>query len=403
MVELNLLLTAGVFLTLLAAGGALALRVGQSVIPAYIVVGILVGPFGPSVAGVPLTLVDRPEIVRLLADLGVVLLLFFVGLELSLEQFFTNRAKFLRAGAVDVGISLPIGFGLGLAFGFTWLEAAFLALVVFNSSTVIIAKSLIDLGWVVDPESQAILGVVVIEDVLTALGFAVLSVVLLGGGDVSDVALSVGRSLAFLLVLLAAAYFGSGLLERVFGTTSSELFVIGVIGVGALVAGAGIVVGVSEAVAAFLVGTAFGRTRHSDRIERLVAPSRDLFAAVFFFAVGLGTDPSLLTATFGLVAAATVVTIPAQLVSGFFSGRAYGLDRRRAVRVASSLTPRGEFSLVIAAFLVTAGTTPALRDTIPSFTVGYVLVTSVLGTMLMRRADALTALLNRFAPTSADG
>lgn len=398
MAELNLLLTAGVLLSLLAVAGALALRFEQSVIVAYIVVGMLVGPYAPSVGGISLTLIESPDIVRLLSDLGVVLLLFFVGLELSLEQLLSNRTRFFRAGAVDVGISLPLGVVLGLAFGFTLLEAAFVALIVFNSSTVIIAKSLIDLGWIADPESQAILGVIVIEDVLTALGFALLSVLLVGGANASTVALSVGQSLLFLVVLLAAAYYGAGLLERAFRIESSEIFLIGVLGVGAVVAGAGLAVGVSEAVAAFLVGTAFGRTRHANRIERLVAPSRDLFAAMFFFVIGLQTNPELLTATLGFVLVAVVVTTVGQLVSGSLAGRMYGLDWQRSVRVGCALTPRGEFSLVIAAFLVTAGTTPALRETIPAFTVGYVLLTSMLGTVLMRNADRLSTTLARITP-----
>lgn len=395
MVEFNLLFTAGVLLLLLAGAGALALRVKQSVIPAYIIVGILIGPYAPSVGGVSLTLVDSPALVRLLAELGVVLLLFFVGLELSLDQLFSNRVKFLRAGSVDIGISLPLGVVLGLAFGFTWLEAGFIALIVFNSSTVIIAKSLIDLGWIVNPESQAILGVIVIEDVLTALGFALLSVFLVGGSDASTVAFSIGRSLLFLLVLLAAAYYGAAILERVFGTESSEIFLLGVLGVGAFISGAGLMVGVSEAVAAFLVGTAFGRTKHTDRIERLIAPSRDLFAAMFFVVIGLQTNPALLVDTVEFALVAVVVTTVGQLVSGFYAGQAYGLDRQRAVRVGCALTPRGEFSLVIAAFLVTAGTTPALRETIPAFTVGYVLLTSILGTILMRNADRLSRGLHR--------
>jgi CPA2 family monovalent cation:H+ antiporter-2 len=391
-VEFNLLFTAGVLLLLLAGAGALALRLKQSVIPAYIIVGILIGPYAPSLNGFSLTLIDSPAIVRLLAELGVVLLLFFVGLELSLDQLFSNRVKFLRAGAVDVGISLPLGIVLGLAFGFTWLEAGFIALIVFNSSTVIIAKSLIDLGWVVNPESRAILGVIVIEDVLTALGFALFSVFLVGGTDASTVALSIGQSLLFLVVLLGAAYYGAAMLERLFGTDSSEIFLLGVLGVGAFVAGAGLMVGVSEAVAAFLVGTAFGRTRHVARIEHLIAPSRDLFAAMFFFVIGLQTNPVLLTATFEFALVAVVLTTAGQLVSGFLAGRAYGLDRPRAVRVGCALTPRGEFSLVIAAFLVTAGTTPALRETIPAFTVGYVLLTSILGTILMRNADYFSSM-----------
>lgn len=147
MVTPNLVLTAGLYLTILAVSGLLALRVGQSVIPAYILVGVLIGPFAPSVGGVSVTLVESPAFIRLLADLGVVLLLFFVGLELSLTSLIRKRTRFVRAGADDIGVSFPLGVLVGLLFGFTMLEALFVGLIVFNSSTVIIAKSLIDLEW----------------------------------------------------------------------------------------------------------------------------------------------------------------------------------------------------------------------------------------------------------------
>lgn len=116
---------------------------------------------------------------------------------------------------------------------------------------------------------------------------------------------------------------------------------------------------------------------------------------MFFFAIGAQSDLSLLLSSGVLVVVAVLVTIPGQLGSGYLAGRAYGLHSTRAVRVATALAPRGEFSLVIAAFLVTAGTTPALRETIPAFTIGYVLVTSILGTILMRRAPLFERMLNR--------
>jgi len=395
-VEFTPLFTAGLVLSLLALSAALARRLNQSAVPAYILLGVLVGPSAPTVGGLSLTLVETPAPVRLFADLGVVLLLFFVWLELSLDDLLRDSDRFLKAGAIDIGISLPLGVGIGLLVGFSLLESLFLALVVFNSSTVVIAKSLIDLGWVVDPASRAVLGVVVIEDIVTALGFAVLAVFLRGGTTIAALAFTVGQSLLFLVVLLAAAYYGSNVVERLFGTESSEEFLLGVLGVGALVAGAGLFVGVSEAVAAFVVGTAFARTRHAARVERLVAPSRDLFAAFFFFVIGLQTDPTLVGGVAGFVLATAAVTTLGQIVSGTLAGRAYGLSPKRSVRVGCALTPRGEFSLVIAAFLATAGTTPVLRTTIPAFTVGYVLVTSIAGTVLLRNSDAVYRLVEPF-------
>ncbi len=397
MVTSNLVLTAGLFLTCLAVGGLLALRVGQSVIPAYILVGVLLGPFAPSVGGVSLTLIESPEFIRLLADLGVVLLLFFVGLELGLASLIQKRTRFTRAGAIDVGISFPVGILVGLFFGFTLLEALFVGLIVFNSSTVIIAKSLIDLEWIANPESEAILGVVVIEDILTAAVFAVLSAFVLGAADITSLARTLGQAAIVLLVLGLVAYYGGEWIDRVFNLQSSELFLLGVLGVTALVAGLGLAAGISEAIVAFVVGAAFGQTSHVNRIESLLAPSRNLFAAVFFFVIGLQTNPRVVVSVAGFVLVAVVVTLLCQLVSGFFAGRSYGLSVEQASRMASALAPRGEFSLVIAAFLVTAGTTDALRETIPAFTVGYVLLTSIIGTVLMQNSHLVERVARRYS------
>ncbi|WP_435072876.1 cation:proton antiporter [Halorubrum sp. HHNYT27] len=396
MVTPNLVLTAGLFLTVLTVGGLIALHVGQSVIPAYIIVGILIGPFAPSIGGLSFTLVESPAFIRLLADLGVVLLLFFVGLELSLTSLIQKRTQFARAGAIDVGVSFPLGILVGLLFGFTLLESLFVGLIVFNSSTVIIAKSLIDLEWIVNPESEAILGVIVIEDILTAAVFAVLSAVILGAADVVSLGRTLGQAAVALLVLGLVAYYGGEWIDRAFTIQSNELFVLGVLGATALVAGVGLVAGISDAIVAFVVGAAFGQTSHVLRIEKLLVPTRDLFAAVFFFVIGLQTDPRVVVSVAGFVLVAAVVTLSGQLVSGFFAGRSYGLSVEQASRMASALAPRGEFSLVIAAFLVTAGTTEALRETIPAFTVGYVLLTGVIGTMLMRNAHLVERVADRY-------
>lgn len=398
MATTSLILSAGIFLTILTIGGLVAIRIGQSVIPAYILIGILIGPFAPSIGGVSFTVVESPEFIRLLADLGVIFLLFFVGLELSLTSLIQKRSQFLRAGAIDVGVSFPLGLLVGLLFGFSLLESLFIGLIAFNSSTVIIAKSLLDLEWIVNPESEAILGVIVIEDVLTAAAFAILSAVLLGAADIASLGRTLGQAAVVLVVLTLFAYYGGEWLDRAFDIRSGELFLLGVLGVTTLVAGLGFAAGVSDAIIAFLVGLAFGQTSHVERIETKLAPSRDFFAAVFFFVIGLQTDPRLVLSVAGFVLVAVAVTVLGQIVSGFLAGRCFGLSVEQASKMASALVPRGEFSLVIAAFLVTAGTTDTLRETIPAFTVGYVLLTSVLGTILMRNSHLIERVARVYSP-----
>jgi len=387
------LLDVGLVLLALAAAGLLARRVGQSVIPAYLLVGMLVGPHAPTLWGFRPTLVADPETVAVFADLGVVLLLFFVGLELSLDALFEKGRQVLAGGAIDVGVSLPLGFAVGVLLGFDWVASLVLAGVLFNSSTVIVAKLLLELDWIANPESEAILSVVVVEDVATAGYLAVLSAVLLGATDVVALAVDVAVVVALVAAGAVVALRGTRVVERVLDVESGELFVLLALGVAATVAGLGARSGVGAAVAAFLFGAAVGRTTLTDRVEGLLSPSRDLFAALFFAAVGLATDPALITAEAWAVAVAVAVTIPGQFVSGYYAGRQFDLEPRRAFRVGAALAPRGEFALVIAALAASVGTTPVLTERVPAFTVGYVLATSVLGTLVMRHSDRLWAAL----------
>jgi CPA2 family monovalent cation:H+ antiporter-2 len=396
-----ILAEAGFMFVLLAIGGAVAWRARQSVIPAYLLVGMLAA-VAPPVGGFdPSTLADRP-FVTLLAEFGIVLLLFFIGLEFNVERLLASRDRITRAGVLDLAINGGIGLVLGVAFGLSLLGAVLLAGVVYISSSAVITKSLIDLGWIADPESETVLGVLVFEDVVIAVYLAVVGAIVLGGGDPRSIALSLGLSLTFLLALGALGRYGAPVLERVFAVRSDELFLVAVFGSAVAVGGIALLSGVSEAVAAFFLGSAFGATSHVERIERIITSERDLYAAVFFFWIGLQTDPRLLTAVAVPVAVLVVVTTASKLASGYLGGRAYGLSTRRSSRVALALVARGEFSLVIAALAATT-TAPGISETIPALAVGYVLVMSILGTVLMREASRIERWLGLDAHTGSAG
>ena len=385
----TLLLEAGIAITVLAAAGALAWRFGQSVIPAYLLAGIAVGPHAPEVAGVSLTLVERSEFIDLFAELGVVFLLFFIGVEFSVAKLLAEPRRIVAAGGVDLLVNVALGFVLGLAFGFSLVESVFLAGIVYPSSSAVITKSLIDLGWIADPESEGILGVLVVEDVVMAIYLAILAALAIGG-PLADALLPLGESLLFLLLFALLATVGSGLVERAFDTRSNELFLLRVVGLTALLAGFALTTGVSEAVAAFFVGAAISESDLKPRLESVVAPARDLFAAVFFFAIGLGTDPTAVAGVAGLLAVGVVVTAVAKLGTGYAGGRAYGLNQRRSLRMALALVTRGEFSLVVAAL---AAATAGVSATVATFAVGYVLVMSILGTLLMGASGRIEGLV----------
>lgn len=387
----DLLLETGIAVTVLALAGALAVRVRQSVIPAYILVGIVVGPSSPSVWGYSLALVPYREFVNLFAELGIVFLLFFLGLEFSIDQLLARRDRIAGAGVVDLVVNFGLGLALGFAFGFSPLESLFVAGIVYISSSAVITKSLIELGWIADPESEPILGTLVFEDIAVAVFLAILSALALGGGDLAGAARAVGVAFVYLGALVLVSFYATGWVDRLFDVRSDELFLLSVVGATVLIAGFALAIGVSEAVAAFFVGTAFSGTSHVERIERILSPARDLFAAIFFFAIGLTTDLALVASVLDLLAVAVVVSVVGKLASGIAGGRLYGLDQRRSIRVGVGMIARGEFSLVIAALAVAAGTSEALRQLVPAFAVGYVLVMSIVGTVAMRYADSVTA------------
>lgn len=385
----ELLLEVGIALTGIALAGALATRSTLSVIPAYILVGILIGPNEPtSLFGLPLTLVGDREFIEVLAELGIVFLLFFLGLEFSVDQLLQDRNRITAIGTLDFTVNFGIGAVIGFAFGWTLVETLFLAGIVYISSSAVVTKSLIEQGWIANDESSPILGTLVFEDILIAVYLALLAAVA-GGGGLRDAAVSVGTAFLFLGGLAAVAWYGAGWLDRAFATTSDELFVLRIVGVTTLVAGAALALGVSEAVAAFFLGTGVSQTSHVERIEHIVTPARDIFAAVFFFSIGLSTDITLLAGVATLVAVAVLLTTLGKFVSGTLSGRVYDLSRRRSFRVGIGLVPRGEFSLVIATLAASIGT-GRLGTVLPAFTVGYVLVMSILGSVLIQQADSIT-------------
>ncbi len=383
------LLEVGVAIAVLALAGLVALRVRLSVIPAYIVAGILVGPNPPtSVAGVSLQIVPTGEFVAIAAEIGIVLLLFFLGLEFSVGQLLSDWRRITAAGTLDFLINFGLGVALGIAFGRTALETAFIAGIVYISSSAIVTKSLIEQGWVANPEADSILGTLVYEDILIAVYLAVLTAVVGGAGEASAVAVDVARAFAVLGAIAAVAWYATEYVERAFDLPTDELFLLGVVGTTTLIAGGALATGVSEAVAAFFVGTAFSQTDHVEKIEDLVAPVRDFFAAVFFLSIGLATDVTLLADVALLLGVAVLLTTASKLVSGTIGGRIYGLSPTRSLRTGIGLVPRGEFSLVIAALATGAGGT--LAEIVPAFAVGYVLAMSVVGTVLIQEADVVT-------------
>jgi len=376
-----LLVELGLLFLGLALLGLGARRLGLSPIPFVLVAALAVGEGGV----VPL---DTAEpFLTAAAEIGVVLLLLTLGLEFSATELFGSLRRHAPSGLVDLVLNAPPGFAAGLLLGLPWQGALALAGITWISSSGIVARLLGDLGRLANRETPAVLSVLVLEDLAMALFLPLLAVALAGAGPVSalgGVALAVG---AVLLVLLAAQRHGDRL-GRLLSHDDDEQVLLRLVGVTLLVAGLAQAVGVSAAVGAFLVGLALPAS-FADRARALLSPLRDLFAALFFVAFGLSTDPGAILPVLPAALVLALVTAGTKVATGWYAARRDGVAVPGRLRAGTALVARGEFSIVIAGLAVAAGI-PELGP----LATAYVLLLAVSGPLLTRFVEPLSA---RFA------
>ena len=379
--------------TLLAMGGAfvaaavlarLGRRIGLPTIPLFMLAGILLGPHTPG-----LVLVRDAHDFEMLSALGLVLLLFYLGLEFQLDDLRAGGRRLLAAGGVYLLLNVGAGLGFGFALGWGLREALVLAGVLGISSSAIVTKVLVDSGRIGHPETRLILGVTVVEDIFLALYLAALQPVISGAEGMGETILQAAKAFGFLLVLAIAARYGTRLIGRLIAVRDNELLVISFLGAAILVAGVSEVLGVVDAIGAFMVGLILAGTPSGPRIRRLVHPLRDAFAAIFFLAFGLAINPADLVSVAGPVAAAVALTIAMNVIAGLFAARLYRYGPGSTANIATTLLGRGEFALILAAMAATAG----LDGRLAPFIASYVLVLAVLGPILAGRAHLLARVL----------
>lgn len=374
MEETGFLLEAGVVLGALALAGWLFLSMRQSAIPAFILVGMVARPW-----------VAEGAMVHVLATFGVVLLLFFMGLEFSLGTLLRNRRMILGAGAVDLMLCFPVGLAIGLIFGLGVRGSLLLAGAFYISSSAIIAKGVISLRRSANPETAVGLGILVFEDLFIALFLAILSgAVLVAEPSYSAAGLGIARALLFFGLVLVLAIKGRGLLDWLFDRESDDLFILMVGSTVLLLSWGAVAAGLSEAIGAFLAGQALAETAQKERAERLFAPLEGLFAAIFFLAFGLALDPETFTGLWPYAIPLTLLAVATKLVGGWWAGRRSGLSKRCSLSLGMMLVARGEFSIVLAGIALAVG-----EDLAGAMIALMVLATSIIGTVTLQVSPEL--------------
>ncbi|MFN8185873.1 MAG: cation:proton antiporter [Gaiellales bacterium] len=371
----------GLVVAILALLARLAVRSGFSPIPLYLLAGLVLGALDP--------IELSARFIEVGAQLGVVLLLFALGLEYTGEELVANLRSSARVGALDLGLNFAPGFLAGIIMGWGAVPALLLGGVTVISSSGIVAKVLTDLGRLGNRETPAILSILVIEDLALAFYLPFVAVLLTGAGVVAatgSIAIAVGAALGTLVVAIRLG----PLLSRVVFSRSDEVLLLSVLGIVLLVSGAAEGLNVSAAVGAFLVGIAVSG-QVASRTAELVAPLRDLFAAVFFVFFGLQIDVGELPGVALAAAALAVVTSATKLVTGWWAAKRAGVGVRGRLRAGTGLVARGEFSIVIAGLGVAAG----VEGSLGPLAAAYVLMLAIAGPVLARYADHLEPLVSR--------
>jgi monovalent cation:H+ antiporter-2, CPA2 family len=371
-----LLIEVGALLLGLSFLGRIALRFGISPIPFYLLAGLIFGHGG----FVPLDASE--EFFEVGSEIGVILLLAMLGLEYSADELMGNLKRARTAGLMDALFNALPGAIFALLLGWGPVAAVALAGVTWVSSSGVIAKVLRDLGRLSNRETPVLLSILVIEDLAMAFYLPVLSALVIGAG-IAEGAIALSIAVAAVLVILFVALRHGRLISSLFSAKDSESLLLGVLGLTMLVAGLAAEVQVSSAVGAFLVGIALsGQVAHN--AVQLLTPLRDLFAAIFFVFFGLSTDPLDLPPVLVPAALLAILTIGTKTLTGYLAARKAGIGIPGRWRTGLALTPRGEFSIVIASLAVSAGVEPQLAPLATS----YVLITVIAGPLLAKIPDA---------------
>lgn len=389
----------GLMIVALAAVASLASFIKESDIPLFIVMGIILGPYG--IGRVWNFYVGHTEtagqFIEVGAELGVIFLLFFMGLSFSLKKLRRHRGKIAVVGTMDL-LNFAPGVLVGYLFFQDLLVAFLIGGVVYISSSAVISKSLMDLGWESTPEADQMLERLVFEDLVIVIYLSVISTILLGeGADLRTIAGNVGLAMVFIFGLIAFMYLKPEFFEKILDTESNETFVLRAVGIIALISGFAIIIGLSEAVAAFFVGIAFGGTDHLAKLQQYLYSFRYLFGSIFFFWIGMETDPILFRGIGTLLLIVVIASGLYKFFTAYYGAKFFELDQIGSTRVGIGMITRGEFSLIIAALSASAVgryATPVITETIPAFAVSYVLIMSVLGTILIQHTDKISEVLN---------
>lgn len=367
-------LSLGISLIALFFAGLLAAKVNQSLTAVFIVVGMILQNF------FPVTIITE-----FIATLGIIFMLFMFGLEFSVGNLFHNQRKIFTTGIYDLFFNFPIGLLLGWILGYDLMQSLLLGGILYVTSSVIVAKSIIDLKRSANPETEYILNILIFEDMFIALFLAFFVGILnYGHIDTKGTIIVLLKTSAFFLFFIVLAKTSKKFIDKIVDIEHTELFVILILSIIVLSAGAASKIGLSEAIGAFLAGLLLSETKQRHRISEAIKPFQQFSTAIFFVAFGMSIDYKHVTHLIPIGIFIFVISSFSKVFGGYFIGKRYHLSRRAGLRLGFSLIPRGEFSIILAG---TIAMNPNLPFPLKSLTGVYVLLSAILGSIIMKESD----------------
>jgi len=388
----HLVLEIGLAVTLIAAAALLSNWLKFSVVPFLILTGMVVGPHAPKLGPFDFRFVESAELIEFMGRVGVLFLLFYLGLEFSVSRLIKAGKSIAVGGSIYIGINFTASLIYAYAVGLPYQEILVVAGITTISSSAIVAKVLFDLRRTANPETEMILGIIMFEDVFLAVYLSLVSgIVLSGATSFSGIAASGALALVFILGLIFLGRLATPWLNKLLRISSNEVFVLVIFASLFLLAGLGETIHVAEAIGALLVGLILAETEHLERIEKLVVPFRDFFGAIFFFGFGLTIDPFALGGAVWMALGAVVLTVIGNVVAGILAGRSAGLSQAGSLNVGLTIVSRGEFSIILANLAKAGGLLPVIQP----FAALYVLILAILGPILTKESERIYGIFNK--------
>lgn len=367
-------------------------KINQPMVIGYILAGFLIGPV---VSFVP-TIGDANNI-NLWAEIGVIFLMFSLGLEFSLHKLATVGSTGVISALLQIGGMMVLGYAVGIAMGWSTMNSIFLGGMLSMSSTMITIKAIEDLGLKEAKFTKLAIGTLVIEDIVAIFLMVVLSTVSVSQGvSGMELAATIGKLMVYLVVwLLLGIYLIPSFLQKTQNLMTDETLLVCALGICFGMVWLADAIGFSSALGAFMAGSIMAGTVHGERIEHLVNPCKDLFGAVFFVSVGLMVVPSMLVRYLGPILILTIVTIVGKVLLLAIGMLTAGEDLKTSVYGAMSQTQIGEFSFIIATLGVSLGVT---SDFLYPVIVAVSVVTTFTTPFLIGSSDSVCALIQKIVP-----